>query len=163
MLSESKKTKACTYCVYGVNSFNISLNWWQIKKKMDPFCLLCVEATALLGQQDNNTDSKCYLLVKSKSDKRNITVLFGQRTPLTHCRLLAALLHLYSESLLGIYREDIGGSKWLPKFSAFRDGVKGGMGWEWRLCVNCLTCCTIKYNNFARLSRIKHIRIKTAS
>lgn len=118
----------------------------------------------LLDHQDNNTDSKCYLLVKSKSDKRDITVLFGQHKPRTHCLLLAALLHLYSDSLLGIYREDMGGgSKWLPKFSAFRDGVKGGMGWERRLFVCCLGCCTIKYNNFARVSRIKHITTKTAS
>lgn len=87
------------------------------------FCLPCVEATALLDQQNNNTDSKWYLLVKSKSDKRNITVLFGQHKPQTHCLLLAALLHLYFDSLFGIYREDIGGSKWLPKFSAFRDVV----------------------------------------
>lgn len=47
------------------------------KKKIDPFSLLCVEATALLDQEDN-TDSKCCLLVKSKSDKRDITVLFGR-------------------------------------------------------------------------------------
>lgn len=68
------------------------------------FCLPCVEATALLDQQNNNTESKWYLLVKSKSDKRNITVLFGQHKPQTHCLLLAALLHLYLDSLFGIYR-----------------------------------------------------------
>lgn len=90
-----------------------------------------------------------YLLVKSKSDKRNITVLFGQGKLLAHCLLLAALLHLYSDLLFGKYERRLGGFKWLPKFSAFRGSDKGGMGSEWRLCVNSLTCCTIKYNNFA--------------